>query len=148
MGGKERIKEREDIEAIQGVILDENELRGKLVLAENVYIEFDFKDFPSFKIQPRSARKSLPPVVDLLPSLAIWDEESPSFAGMLTELRDKVLKLLERDLKELKETSKDDAVQDVSIKRDILDGLLDIARRTHPNESFFLLKKDASGVIA
>ncbi len=138
-------KEREAIEAMPGVILDDKKLKGKMVLAENVYIEFDFTDFPSFKVQPRGVRRTMPPVVDLLPSLAIWDEQNPSFAGMLTELREKLLKMLGRDAKESKDAG---AMEDVSIKRDMLDGLLDIARRTHPNESFFLLKRDATGAIS
>ena len=135
-------KDYDEVTSLGATWIGKSKTKGRLPIVDNIFIEFNFKSFPSFKIFPKSNRKKLPPVVDLLPYLPLWEEEgpnSPSWANMLSELREKLLDILE------KQSRKNEGGGKVSKK--MLGGLLELAARNHPDESFFLLKKDAHGVF-
>ncbi|MFX0098153.1 MAG: hypothetical protein ACFFCS_01135 [Candidatus Hodarchaeota archaeon] len=112
--------------------------KGKLWINEKVHVEFDFKDIPKFKVFPKEARKKLPRISDLLPDCVLWEEDSmPPWADILKEIKKKLLEILETG-----------DVTAVTIKRKTIDGLLQVANENYPNEVFFLLRKDASGIIS
>ena len=132
--------QHEQATKVGGVAWIKNSLtKGILKVNEDVGIEFDFKGQPSFKISPKEARNLLPRVVDMIPSLVLWDEDDhPSWAEVLQELKDKIIVAL----------GSRPAEGAIAIDKKMLDGLLEVARHNHPNESFFLLKKDGRGVLA
>nr|MDO8115254.1 hypothetical protein [Candidatus Sigynarchaeota archaeon] len=113
--------------------------KGTLKITSEVFVEFDFKDYPSFKIFPKEVRTRLPQVVDMLPALVLWDEDNhPTWAEVLQELKAKITAIL----------GSNNAPGAPVLDRAMLEGLLDAARRGHPNESFFLLKRDGRGILA
>jgi proteasome lid subunit RPN8/RPN11 len=131
--------QREQASKVAGVEWDgKKKTKGTLRIDEGVIVEFNFDGVPSFKIQPKEARERLPRPIELVPSVVLWDEEShPTWAEVLQELRTKLIAA--------NGTRKGDWMP--AIERKLLQGLLEAARRGHPNESFFLLKKGPSGVL-
>ncbi len=131
--------QREQASKVAGVEWDgKKRTKGILRVDRDVYVEFNFDGMPSFKIQPKAARERLPRPVDLLPAIVLWDEEAhPPWAEVLRSLKDQLVAA--------------SGAKDISwmpaIERKLLLGLLDAARRGHPNESFFLLKKGPAGVL-
>jgi proteasome lid subunit RPN8/RPN11 len=131
--------QREQASKIAGVEWDgKKRTKGILRIDGGVLVEFNFDGVPSFKIQPKEARERLPNPIDLIPALVLWDEDAhPSWAEVLQELKAKI-------------AAASGAVSGSwmpAIERKLLLGLLDAARRGHPNESFFLLKKGPTGVL-
>ncbi|MEX2682764.1 MAG: hypothetical protein Q6373_014330 [Candidatus Sigynarchaeota archaeon] len=131
--------QREQASKIAGVEWDgKKRTKGILHVDGNIYVEFNFDGVPSFKIQPKEARERLPRPVDLVPDLVLWDDEAhPTWASVLQALKDQLVAA----------TGAKQGSWMPAIDRKLLLGLLDAARRAHPNESFFLLKKGTAGVL-
>ncbi|MEX2715320.1 MAG: hypothetical protein Q6370_003350, partial [Candidatus Sigynarchaeota archaeon] len=130
--------QREQASKIAGVEWDgKKRTKGILHVDGNIYVEFNFDGVPSFKIQPKEARERLPRPVDLVPDLVLWDDEAhPTWASVLQALKDQLVAA----------TGAKQGSWMPAIDRKLLLGLLDAARRAHPNESFFLLQKGTAGV--
>jgi hypothetical protein len=132
----------EEISSIPGVEWFVNsQTKGILHVNEEISIEFNVKGMPSFKIEPKEARARLPQVIELLPELALWDDESEESAPeMLQQLKSKILVIVsgmhmpESDLPR--------------IARKAILGLLEVAKKGHPNESIYLIKRDPLGVLS
>ncbi len=133
--------QREQASKVAGVEWDgKKKTKGILHIDGGVLVEFNFDGMPSFKIQPKEARERLPHPVDLIPALVLWDEDAhPSWAEVLQELKVK--------LAAVRGSAAGNGSWMPAIERKLLLGLLDAARRGHPNESFFLLKKGPTGVL-
>ncbi len=131
--------QREQASKVAGVEWDgKKRTKGTLRIDSDVFVEFNFDGMPSFKIQPKEARERLPHPVDVIPALVLWDEDAhPSWAEVLQELKVKLAAA----------TGAVSGTWMPAIERKLLQGLLDAARRGHPNESFFLLKKGSLGVL-
>jgi proteasome lid subunit RPN8/RPN11 len=131
--------QREQASKITGVEWDgKKKTKGILRVDDEVLVDFNFDGVPSFKIQPKEARERLPRPIELVPSVVLWDEAvHPTWAEVLQEMRTKLIAA--------NETRKGDWMP--AIEHKLLQGLLEAARRGHPNESFFLLKKGPAGVL-
>lgn len=115
--------------------------KGTLHVAAGASIKFNFSGaFPRFKVIGKDLRKRLPPVIDLLPELALWEpEDHPLDEELLEKLEDRVIKALRGG---------DPGENRLSIDSKLLEALLALAREGHPNEVLFLLKRDSRGVLA
>lgn len=111
-------------------------------------VEFDFSGFPRLKLEPKEIKKRLPPLAEIVPSLALWDEDASSWAGLLVEARDAIVGILSAGSSEPSTEAVTGGARQHVVDRDMLRGLLDACARGHPNESFFLLRRDARGVIS
>ncbi|NMC07674.1 MAG: hypothetical protein GYA24_20845 [Candidatus Lokiarchaeota archaeon] len=131
--------QHEQASKVPGVEWDgKKKTKGKLRIDDTIFVEFNFDGVPSFKIQPKEARERLPRPIELVPSVVLWDEDThPAWAEVLRELRTKLIAA--------KGTR--NGTWKPAIERKLLQGLLEAARRGHPNESFFLLKRGASGLL-
>ena len=117
-----------------------SQTKGILKIDDDLWIEFDFKGYPKIQICPKEARKHFPPVASLLPALVLWEDDNhPSWAEVLQDLKNKI---------EGMSSSAPAVLGRPVIDCKFLEGLLEAARGSHPNESLFLLKKDARGVLA
>ncbi|MBD3186515.1 hypothetical protein GF325_06790 [Candidatus Bathyarchaeota archaeon] len=116
---------------------------GFMQIAKNVEVHFNFNQSPPLlKIKPRKARKALPPVIDILPELTLWEmEDAPSWSETLEKLRNALLSALHEEMD-------DDTNITLSIDKRMVEGLLASARDAHPDEVIFLLRRDRNGSIS
>ncbi|MHA1682464.1 MAG: hypothetical protein ACTSUE_16115 [Promethearchaeota archaeon] len=134
---------------LEGISWKKNSITGGyLEIKAGIYVEFEFKGYPNFKLFPKNVRKQLPPIIEILPELVLWDEDdAPSWSRILEKLRNKVKNLLSvvGD-----GSSKSEQVQGgiILLSGNMMNGLQGLAKSAYPNEILLLLRRSHDDVFS